>query len=133
MNRREDWIDHLWVAINEAVDRAPVFAYGSHDCCTFVARCVDAMTGSDLLADLQTRYTDKTSALRFIAEAGGFTEAVSSFLGQPEHGWPRRGDVVLVDTQDGPGVGVCIGPDVAVAHDGVALQPVTSGLVWRVG
>lgn len=129
--RRDDWLDRLWAEVDACASLS--FEYGTHDCCTFVARAVEAMTGDPLVAPLAERYHDKRSALQFIAAEGGLVQAVSVFLGQPEEGWPRRGDVALVETEDGPGVGVCVGEQVACAHDGVAFRPATFTTVWRVG
>lgn len=131
MNRREDWLDRLWAEVDACASLS--FEYGTHDCCTFVARAVEAMTGESIVAPLAERYQDKRTALHFIAAEGGLEQAVSVFLGTPELGWPRRGDVALVGTEDGPGLGVCIGELVACAHDGIAYIPSTFTTVWRIG
>lgn len=133
MTRRPDWLERLWATIEATAAEGAAFEYGHHDCCLFVAQCVEAMTGTPIVDPLLGRYHDKPSALRFIAVEGGFVQAVSQFLGDPEEGWPRRGDVALVDTPDGPGIGVCIGSEIVCAHDGVAYQPARGGTVWRIG
>lgn len=93
------------------------FEWGRHDCCLFAARCIDAQTGSRREAELGQCYRDHRSARMFIGSHGGIIPAVSSFLGPLTAGPPRFGDVALVDTIHGPGVGVCIGPTIAVPGD----------------
>lgn len=134
MNRRTDWLDRLWAEIESTAAAREPFDYGSHDCCLFVARCVERMTDTPMVDPLLGRYHDRRTALQFIAVEGGLVEAVSTFLGDPEQGFPRRGDVLLVETADGPGVGICIGSEVVIAADpGVTYQPARGGTVWRIG
>lgn len=40
------------------------FAWGVHDCCTFAADCVAAVTGADPMRDLRGLYDDAISAAR---------------------------------------------------------------------
>lgn len=131
--RHPDWLPRLREQIDAASARP--FAWGEHDCCKFAARCVDAMTGSDVLATLT--YDDKPSALRFLATEGGLEAALTRRFGEPVP-WARvqRGDLCLVPTEDGIGsVGVCVGAQVAcVAESGgihyVPTKAITAG--WKV-
>lgn len=107
---------------------------GSQDCCFLVARCLDAMCDSDYAGRLAQCYGDEEGAKAFIASHGGIEQAVSSFLGQAiKPAYARRGDVCLVPTQHGDGVGICLGATIAVAGDGVELYPFHAALkAWRV-
>lgn len=105
MTRREDWLARLWETIEAWKDRP--FEWGSADCCKFAAACVDAMTGETFAERL--RYSTQTEALRWIAEAGSLQDAVSDHLGEPQLGYPRRGDVVLLEGEDGGALGICTG------------------------
>lgn len=114
------------------------FRYGEHDCCMFAARCVDAMSGTALSRLLPQLYHDEESAFAFIERQGGIVNAATKLLGvDPVRGWAqaRRGDVCMVDTERGPGLGVCVGQRIAVADEvGLALYPVDQArLVWRIG
>ena len=113
------------------------FEWGRQDCCLFAARCVDAMTGSSLAGQLQSEYTDKTSALRYLAKQGGIAPAVTQLLGQPIR-WvnTHRGDVCLMPTADGIGsLGICIGGAVACVSEirGIVYLPIGSALYcWSI-
>lgn len=131
--RHPDWVSRLWREV-EACSAEP-FTYGQSDCCTFVARCVDAMTGSKLVEQLSHCYHDRRSARRFIRAEGGLELAVSGFLGDCIPGAnARRGDACLVEVEDGLGVGMCLGPTIAVRDDGsLTPYPLASALAhWRV-
>lgn len=129
--RVADWLPRLRAEI-EAAETRP-FSWGSHDCCKFAARCVDAITGQPV--DLP--YDDQRSALRMIAREGGIAAGVTARYGDPVTWWhARRGDLCLVDTPDGIGsLGVCLGPTIACVHEqyGLAYVPVDSAVhCWRV-
>lgn len=131
--RRPDWVARLRREVEACA--ADPFAYGRADCCTFVARCIDAMTGSDLAEKLAHCYHDRRSAFQFIAAEGGIELAISGFLGDSIPGAnARRGDVCLVETEDGPGAGICLGPTIAVKADGeMTAYPLASAIAhWRV-
>ncbi len=131
--RHPDWVARLWREV-EACSAEP-FAYGHADCCTLVARCVDAMTGSNLAEQLSHCYHDRRSARRFIRAEGGLELAVCGFLGDSIPGpGARRGDACLVEVEDGPGVGISLGPTIAVRNDGaLTAYPISSALAhWRI-
>lgn len=130
--RYVDWVARL----RETVDayRAEPFSWGRHNCGLFSARCVDAITGSDWAKEFQ--FDSPAAALRFVKESGGIEAAVTARLGEPvPNRCARRGDVCLVDVEDGDGLGVCYGADVLVASDdgleSYALARVRKH--WRVG
>ena len=75
------------------------------------------MTGQDIAARLAMHYSDKPSALRYLREMGGMRAAVESWLGPMRDGVPGRGDVALVPTEHGDGVGVSLGDVILVASD----------------
>ena len=106
VTRHENWPSLLSAEI-EASRRRP-FAWGTNDCCQFVGRCVEAMTGENPAA----RWTGSCSTA---AEAegvleglgGGLLSAWSAVLGATiRPAFARRGDVVLI--RDGNNVIVAI-------------------------
>lgn len=131
MTRREDWLQRLWDTIDAW--KARPFEWGTTDCCKFCAACVDAICDS-AFTDALT-YTNEAEARAWIASAGSLQDAVSDQLGlEPQVGYPRRGDVVLIDTPDGPGIGICVGSAVLIAGAaGIVSHPMTSRPHWRIG
>lgn len=118
--RRADWVDRLWQTI-ETHQALPFRWAGkgdAHDCCTFAADCVDAMTGTNYVDLLLAHYRDEPSARAYIEAGGGLRNVISSFLGDPKRiSFMNRGDVVIVDDRGTEVVGVCVGRDVLAAHE----------------
>jgi hypothetical protein len=135
--RRADWLDRLWETIEAR--RALPFRWGeidgAHDCCTFVAACVDAMTDSNLVAALRAEYHDQASANEYIARCGGLEAAISSHLGRTKPvAFMKRGDVAIVEVGGIRFAGICIGPHVVSAGpEGLGMNPATCALtVWGI-
>lgn len=127
--RHADWPQILAQQIEDA--RSRPFKWGTADCALFVADVVLAMTGTDYATDLRG-YTDQAGALDRIRDAGSLEAVVSGLLGEP---WPvnaiGRGDVVLIDTEDGEALGICIGT--ACAFAGMTGLQFLSRTAIRVG
>lgn len=135
--RHEHWPSLL--AAYLADDRP--FAWGGRDCCTFAAGAVEAMTGADPAAALRGRYRTEQGAARLLKRHGGL-EALAARLAREHglrdvpHAFAGRGDVVLIETGQGPALGVidlagriaAQGPDGITWHDaGIARR------AWKVG
>lgn len=142
--RLEGWEGRLALAF---VAWGPVpFAWGRQDCVLFAARCVRAVTGVDLAADLGRWDSAEQAYLRlarFTRVRGSredmLTLAVCRFLGPPRAKvlQAARGDVVLVDGDFGPGLGI-VSLDgrriVAPGLQGLAARPLRQGIKsWAVG
>jgi len=113
------------------------FAWGQNDCCSFAGDAVQLMTGVDPMRELRGRYATERGAQRLIKQAGGFGPLVCRYLGPPmeNRAAAGRGDVVMLPVSDaGPGLGICVGSDVAVAGTaGVVLIDISSALcAWKV-
>lgn len=129
--RRQDWVGRLWRTVKN-YEHTP-FQYGKHDCCLFVARCIDSITYSSLARTMN--YGDERGAVCFLRQEGGLINAVTRRLGTPINGInARRGDVCLVQCDSSDGLGVCMGSTIAVAaEDGLVFYPLRqSKKVWRV-
>jgi hypothetical protein len=132
--RRSDWLQRLWQTI-EAAEGRP-FAYGRWDCVRHVAQVLDAMTDGAWLALVNTLYQDKRGALRLLMRSGGLEALVSAQLGPPvPRNLARCGDVVALELDTGPAIGICVGPRVAVAAmpAGIEYAPLERAhCAWRV-
>lgn len=116
------------------------FAWNAHDCVLFAARCVDAQLGTRFEFNIPRdyRYDGPISALRAVAEAGGWEKIIARYLGPAAKASELEfGDVVL---GHGPPpferttlVGICdeelfMAPD----SDGLAWLPMSDALMgWK--
>ncbi len=115
----------------QAAHAVAPFAWGVNDCCLYVARTLDAMTGSDLESRILAEYHDEASARALIARHGSLAAAVTHFLGEPQDVRATRGDVVEIDHDGDPAVGICFGADVYAMGPG-GLQKIGRECIRRV-
>ncbi|QHJ00124.1 hypothetical protein GT347_20350 [Xylophilus rhododendri] len=120
--------------------RGRVFAWGSHDCCTFAADWVLAATGRDPMADLRG-LDSPLQAMRRLRDLGGFVEAGVKAMGPALPGlMAQRGDVVLVRSgrrfgrASGYAFAICTGGHLAAAGtDRLLFLAITDAeAAWRV-
>jgi len=132
--RRADWVPRLNAELEAATEQT--FELGRFDCATFTARCIDAVVeGSAREAEIRAACHDARSALRFLEAEGGLEAATTKRLGEPVSWWHmRRGDICLVETEDGPALAVCMGAVVAAPGKlGIITRPQSAALkAWRV-
>lgn len=134
MTRLDDWQTPFFAYIEEC--RSLPFEWGTHDCCTFAAGAIDALTGSTFKDQLAAAYSDETTALAYIASFGSLEAAVTSWLGPseaPNSAGP--GDIVLADLELGPAIGVCLGVDCAFSAE-PSMKFRQRGVIaccWRIG
>jgi hypothetical protein len=120
--RYADWPQRLDAYIAERMDTPFTWGAGQHDCCSFAAGAVVAMTGTNPISDYH--YGDERGALRLIRDAGSLDALACRVLGEPiPVAFAGRGDVVMADLERGATIGVCLGP--------VAAFPAAIGLVHR--
>lgn len=115
MYRKPDWEARI-AAYLEPLRLRP-FAWGSHDCTTFTAGAVLAMTDVDPMPEFRGRYSTAIGSLRALRRFGAGTlartldtkfEAVSASLA-------HRGDIVMSDGL----LGICWGRSlIAVGSEG---------------
>ncbi len=95
MYRKPDWEVRL-AAFLEPL-RARPFAWGEHDCCTFAAGAVQAMTDVDPMPEFRGRYSTALGSARALRVLGAGTlaatldgkfEAIDAALAQ-------RGDIIM--------------------------------------
>ena len=71
MHRLPDWEERL-AAYLEPLRTRP-FEWGAHDCCTFTAGAVEAMTGVDPMPEFRGRYTTAIGSARALRRYGAGT------------------------------------------------------------
>ncbi len=113
------------------------FAWGTVDCCMFVADAVEAITGEDIAADLRGEYSDEAGADALLDSLGGVVALADARL-SGRHEEPmlaRRGDVVCVTLEGRETLGVVMGNGqwAAPGPRGLVLRPMAEvTLAWRV-
>lgn len=127
VKRRPDWPERLAELIAERRERR--FEWGIHDCCMFAADAVKAMTGHDPAAPFRGTYASQEEASRILENAGGVIALVEATFGLGNRipaKFAKRGDLVFVDTNHGPAIGV-VASDHAVfaAPEGLAQVAVS--------
>lgn len=109
--RIENWYGEYGKAVAAVVGMP--FEWGVHDCVTFAARVVDAISDLAVTASFRAKYqwNSKETAYAIISQAGGLEALVVEFLGDPVP-WSRlsTGDIVLAIQSDGSEI-ICV-------HDG---------------
>lgn len=130
--RLPNWLDLLHDEV--AAGAARSWAWGTHDCLQFAARCVAAITGEDRAARFGT-YSDERGAAELLAEYGGVDGILTAELGAPRprlHA--RRGDVVTSSRTGRTTAGVCLGATCAfAAAEGLEFAPLEDiDAVWWV-
>ncbi len=119
---KDDWPIALAKEVEAAVGRP--FLWGEHDCCLFAAKCVEAMTGVDPMAEFRGIYNDQESAMAALQEKGAGTlyDTMKQKFGEPKPAsQARRGDVVYGVFKNGPALGICLGAEaVFVGAEGSA-------------
>lgn len=116
--RRPDWDERLSAYLTTMA--AEPHAYGRHDCMTFAAGAVKALTGRDPARGHRGKYGSAKAAARYLKSLGFNSPAamIYSVLKRKPVAFAGRGDIVA----DAKGVpGVCIGGDALfVGQDGEA-------------
>lgn len=113
--RFPDWEARLGAYL-EPLHAAP-FAWGQHDCCTFAAGAVAAMTGVDPMPEFRGQYRSVAGSVRALQRLGAGTLAATldgKFDVVPAS-LAQRGDIVMSHGL----LGVCLGTHlIAVGSEG---------------
>lgn len=132
MTRRLPNWPHLLAAYIDAT-RSLAFAWGVHDCCTFAAGAVLAITGRMVS---MPAWADRREAVATLRRLGGLRAAATAAMGpmQPP-ARAQRGDVVLLCQRGRSLLGVCLGHVwAAPGAAGLAFGPMDEALgAWKVG
>lgn len=112
------------LAIEIATSLNMPFAWHDNDCCSFCARCVSAVTRTDLFEIFRGSYRGRTSAIRALKQHGGIVAICDALLGDRRPKLTaQRGDVLLVTTGEQDAIAICYGRN--------GLMPGPLGLIER--
>lgn len=105
MYRKPDW-DARLAAYLEPL-RARAFAWGQHDCCTFAAGAVQAMTDVDPMPEFRGRYSTAIGSARALRRfgAGDLASTLDRKFEPVDHPLAQRGDIVMTSGL----LGICLG------------------------
>lgn len=115
--------------------RRQPYAWGTNDCVTFAADAVEAVTGTDPLAELRGAWTSESEAMTVLEAQGGLIAAMDARFLRKAKEFAQRGDLVLVKDANGqPSLAVCVGKDaVAPGEDEMLLVPMgLARMAWEV-
>lgn len=131
--KKQNWAAALQNQITQF--NAKPFAWGTHDCFTFAADCVLAMTGDDKMAKRRGKYKTELGANKMLKRLGGVEAAIASVLGEPiDPKLAQRGDVVYFNAIMGDTAGICMGSVIASPTlTGVGFTPMAQAIkAWRI-
>lgn len=136
MHRQADWETRL-AAYLEPLRLRP-FEWGRHDCCTFSAGAVEAMTGVDPMPEFRGRYTTAIGSARALKRygAGTLEATLDTKFERVPAALAQRGDVIMTEGL----LGICLGGIAVVVgsageRDGLLRIPRGSWVeprAWRV-
>lgn len=142
MKRFQDWPLRLEAYL--AFIGEDEFSWGSNDCALFACNVTRELTGVDLGEQFRGKYRTKAGAYAALNKfSGGGLEAIATKMAA-EHGMkevrPRmaqRGDIVLVETTQGPTLAIVCMDGIHVTAPGptgLELRPLDKAQrAWRVG
>jgi len=135
MNRIQNWPTIL--ANEIALASTDLFEWGKHDCCSFAARIVYAITSKNFMNSFPPYCTEEEAGV-ILGTNGGVEGIATQCLGDPVPVmYAQRGDVLLllpVGSTNGESLGICIDHRGAFASaKGLIKYPVAGcKLAWRV-
>jgi hypothetical protein len=132
--KRDDWQNSLRDYLR-GVARLP-FQIGRHDCATFTAGAVHAMTRQDYMRGLRG-YRTQEEGLRKV-QAKGFTDHVdyvASIFDEVQPSFAQVGDIAVVAGTSGDALGVVQGAHIyTIGATGLGVVPLTMATrAFRVG
>lgn len=137
-SRRNNWPALLALFVEEK--RATPFDWATNNCAFFACDWLAILIGVDPARPWRPEVDSALTAARVLASLGGL-EAIAA-QAFTAHGWPeipvalaRRGDVVAMDAEGGPALGVCLGASCIFASPtGLDHRPtLTARRAWRIG
>jgi hypothetical protein len=126
MNRLENWVDRLDAVLIAAANEP--FIWGKNDCCLFVDRCVEAITGEKIAADAIGAYNDDKGAYRYLKKRfGTFEKMLNKLFGAKHPLHATRGDIAFIANGERGAIGIVdlTGDNIAfIDHEGLKRLPI---------
>ena len=107
------------------------FAYGSADCGAFAGGAIEAMTGENPHAKVAGKYKTMAGALRALKRLGheDHIAYAASVLNEIDPLYAQFGDVAVVDSPEGPALGVVVGSHIEIrTPEGRGVVPLTDAV-----
>ena len=130
--RQEGWENKLEELVQ--TKRHQPFDWGTNNCVGFVAEAQIAMTGETDFPEALTDIGSKYNAYRLIRKrVKNITDGANKYFQSIPITMAQRGDIVEIETCEGPAVGICLGSNaVFIGKDGLEYFPMTSLIrAWR--
>lgn len=130
LERTTGWESRLFGYIEEK--KFTPFAWGTHDCCTFAAGAVFALTEQSVFTPA---YSNAFEANSFMESVGGIEAWMTEQFGEPAAPLQgRRGDIAMLALPDRELLSVVVGEEVvAPGEEHLLFYPImTATKVWRI-
>ena len=129
MKRLDDWKPRLRAFLAEQGDKQ--FQLGKQDCGSLAGGAIEAMTGENPHAKVAGKYKTMAGALRALKRLGhdDHIAYAASVLTEIDPLYAAFGDIAVVDSPEGPALGVVVGAYIEVrAPNGRGLVPLTEAV-----
>ena len=129
MQRRNDWKPRLRQFLDEQGDKQ--FQFGQQDCGSLAGGAIEAMTGENPHAKVAGKYKTMAGAIRALRRLGheDHVAYTASLLTEIDPLYAAFGDIAVVNSPDGPALGVVTGPHIEVrAPGGRGVVPLTDAV-----
>lgn len=111
--RIEGWESKL----NQVISETGAFEWGTNDCCMFVVRVAQALTGKDHGKPYRGYKTAKGAASRLLKH-GGVEGIATKEFGEPKRPLlAKRGDIVSFKNNGEIVLGICVGDKIAAVSE----------------
>jgi hypothetical protein len=130
--RQEGWENRLEELVQSK--RNQPFDWAENNCVGLVAEAQLTITGKTDFPEVLENIGNKHNAHRLILKHGkNITEGANKYFTAIPITMAQRGDIVELETCEGPAVGLCIGAKaVFIGKDGLEYIPLTSLIrAWR--
>ena len=127
--KRDDWKPRLRSYLAAQAD-AP-FELGVVDCGSFAGGAIEAMTGENPHAKVAGKYKTMAGALRALKRLGheDHIAYAASVLNEIDPLYAQFGDVAVVDSPEGPALGVVVGSHIEIrTPEGRGVVPLTDAV-----
>ena len=132
MQKLVDWRPRLRAFLAAQAEAPFVMgSIGGMDCGAFAGGAIEAMTGENPHAKVAGKYKTMAGALRALKRLGhdDHVAYAASLLTEIDPLYAAFGDIAVVDSPDGPALGVVTGPHIEVrAPGGRGVVPLTDAV-----